>query len=110
MIPLLKASLSPWFMNWRGMKRSRATIDASRGKSAYAVFAASTRISIVATCSRSRAACRAEDGAGRSATRSFRARWNRVQRLREIADADEHRDGDGRHDQQRRGRVSGSGA
>jgi hypothetical protein len=31
---------------------SRETIDASRGKSAYAVFAARTRISVVPACSR----------------------------------------------------------
>ena len=58
MMPFENASRSPWFMNWRGRKRSRATIDASRGKSAYAVFAASTRISIVAACSSSRAMLR----------------------------------------------------
>jgi hypothetical protein len=48
----LNASLSPWFMNWRGRNRSRANIDASRGKSAYAVLAARTRIAIVPACTR----------------------------------------------------------
>ncbi len=47
-MPLENARRSPWFMNWRGRYRSRETIDARRGKSAYAVFAASTRISVVA--------------------------------------------------------------
>jgi hypothetical protein len=51
-MPLEKASRSPRFMNCRGRYRSRATIEASRGKSAYAVLAASTRISIVAACTR----------------------------------------------------------
>ena len=33
-MPFEKARRSPWFMNWRGTYRSRARIDASRGKSA----------------------------------------------------------------------------
>ena len=48
MMPFENARRSPWFMNWRGRYRSRETMDARRGKSAYAVFAASTRMSMVA--------------------------------------------------------------
>ena len=33
MMPLEKASRSPWFMNCRGRKPSRAMIEARRGKS-----------------------------------------------------------------------------
>ncbi len=45
--PFEKTSRSPRFMNWRGMKRSRARIDDRRGKSWYAVFAARIRIEAV---------------------------------------------------------------
>ena len=47
-IPFEKASRSPWFASWRGRNLSRAMIDASRGKSENAVFAARTRIIVVA--------------------------------------------------------------
>ena len=46
-MPLEKTSRSPRVANWRGMKPSRARKDASRGKSAKAVLAARTRMSIV---------------------------------------------------------------
>jgi hypothetical protein len=47
MMPFENARRSPRFANWRGMNRSRARNDASRGKSAKLVLAAKTRISIV---------------------------------------------------------------
>ena len=46
-MPLEKTSRSPWLPNCRGMKRSRARKNASRGKSANEVLAASSKISIV---------------------------------------------------------------
>ena len=50
-IPALNASRSPRYANWRGMKPSRARIEATRGKSAKLVWAARTRIPIVESCS-----------------------------------------------------------
>ena len=47
MMPFEKASRSPRFPNWRGMNRSRARNEASRGKSAKLVLAARIRMSIV---------------------------------------------------------------
>ena len=47
MIPFENASRSPRFANWRGMNRSRARNEASRGKSAKLVLAARIRISMV---------------------------------------------------------------
>ena len=49
--PLENTSRSPRLRNCEGMNRSRARIDASRGKSWYAVFAARIRISAVKICS-----------------------------------------------------------
>jgi hypothetical protein len=46
-IPLENTSRSPCVANWRGMKRSRARKNDSRGKSANDVLAARSRISIV---------------------------------------------------------------
>ena len=46
-MPLENASRSPRFANWRGTKPSRARNEATRGKSAKLVFAASTRIRVV---------------------------------------------------------------
>ena len=46
-MPFEKASRSPRFANWRGMNRSRARNEASRGKSAKLVLAARMRMSIV---------------------------------------------------------------
>ncbi len=46
-IPALKARRSPRYAKPRGMNPSRARIEASRGKSAKLVWAASTRIPIV---------------------------------------------------------------
>ena len=48
MMPFENARRSPWFMNCLGRNPSRETMDDRRGKSANAVFAASTRIIIVA--------------------------------------------------------------
>src|ERR687892_430697 len=45
--PFENTSRSPRFRNCDGMNRSRARIDARRGKSWYAVFAARTRIAAV---------------------------------------------------------------
>ena len=50
MMPLLKTSRSPRLANWRGMNPSRARIDDRRGKSAKLVWAATTRIAMVAIC------------------------------------------------------------
>ena len=50
-IPLLKASRSPRLRSWRGMFPSRDRIEASTGNPLNAVFAASTRISAVNSCS-----------------------------------------------------------
>ena len=46
-MPLENTSRSPCVANCRGMKRSRARKNASRGKSANDVLAASNRISMV---------------------------------------------------------------
>ena len=46
-IPVLKASRSPRCANWRGMNRSVAMIDASRGNPLKAVFAARMRMTAV---------------------------------------------------------------
>ena len=46
--PLENTSRSPRFASWRGRNPSRAMIDESRGKSAYAVLAARVRIAAVA--------------------------------------------------------------
>ena len=51
MIPLENTRRWPRFVSCFGMKLSPAWNDASRGKSAKDVLAASTRISIVPTCS-----------------------------------------------------------
>ena len=51
MIPFENTSRWPRVVNCRGRKLSSAWKFASRGKSANAVFAASTRIRVVATCS-----------------------------------------------------------
>ena len=48
MIPFEKASRSPRAENCRGMNRSFASMPARRGKSAKAVFAASTKTANVA--------------------------------------------------------------
>ena len=48
MTPFENTSRSPRLANWRGRKPSWAMIDDSRGKSAYAVFAARMRIENVA--------------------------------------------------------------
>ena len=48
-MPLEKTSRSPRVPNCRGMKPSRARKKASRGKSANAVLAAKTKISMVTT-------------------------------------------------------------
>ena len=47
-MPFENTRRSPWLANCRGTNRSRARIDDSRGKSAYEVLAASTRMSMVA--------------------------------------------------------------
>ena len=47
MMPFENARRSPRFANWRGMNRSRARKEASRGKSAKLVLAARIRISMV---------------------------------------------------------------
>jgi hypothetical protein len=49
-IPLLKARRSPIFRNGGGAKRSRASRNITRGKSLYAVSAASSSTSAVAAC------------------------------------------------------------
>ena len=51
MIPFENTNRCPRLVSCLGMKLSPAWNDASRGKSANDVFAASTRISIVAACS-----------------------------------------------------------
>ena len=50
-MPFENTSRWPRLVSCFGMKLSPAWNDASRGKSANDVFAASTRISIVAACS-----------------------------------------------------------
>ena len=55
-IPVVKASRSPRKANWRGRKPSRARKEERRGKSAKLVFAASTRMSAVATWATTRIA------------------------------------------------------
>ena len=50
MMPLLKARRSPIRRNSRGAWKSRASRNSTRGKSLYAVFAASSRIAAVAAC------------------------------------------------------------
>ncbi len=50
MMPLEKTSLSPRFMNWRGIRPSRASTEASRGKPVKLVLAARTRMAMVAIC------------------------------------------------------------
>ena len=47
-MPFENASRSPWLASWRGKNLSRAMIEAKRGKSENAVFAARTRIIVVA--------------------------------------------------------------
>ena len=49
-MPVLNASRSPRCANWRGMKRSVAMIDASRGNPLNAVFAARMRMIAVVAC------------------------------------------------------------
>ena len=55
-IPVVNASRSPRKANWRGRNPSRARKEERRGKSAKLVFAASTRMSAVATCATTRIA------------------------------------------------------
>ena len=50
MTPLENTSRSPRLANWRGRKPSRAMIDDSRGKSAYAVLAARIKMANVEIC------------------------------------------------------------
>ncbi len=50
-IPFEKTRRSPRFLNWWGRNSSRAMIDDSRGKSAYAVLAARMRMAKVENCS-----------------------------------------------------------
>ena len=50
MTPFEKTRRSPRFTNCDGRNRSRARIEASRGKSWYAVFAARIKIAEVKNC------------------------------------------------------------
>ena len=52
MMPFENARRSPRLASWRGMKPSDAMTADSRGKSAKAVFADSTRIAAVKNCNR----------------------------------------------------------